>query len=81
MGLVSPWTTLPTLNNTFWQRIDYLLNSAPANGITVFLVLTMQCDMGMDAFAGTGVFNGVVRGERCRPRARTSPPGTPPSRT
>ena len=56
---VSPWTTLPALNNTFWLRIDSLLNSALVHGITVFLVLNMQCDMGVDAFAGTGVFNGV----------------------
>ena len=56
---VSPWTTIPTLNNTFWARIDYLLAAALRNGITVFLNLTMQCDMGMDAFSGTGVFNGT----------------------
>lgn len=57
---VSPWTTIPALNNTFWTRLDYAFSSALANGITIFLDLTMACDLGVDAgFAGTGVWNGV----------------------
>lgn len=59
---VSPWSGgVPNLNDTFWQRIDYMFSSAAASGITVFFDLTMGCDNDRgSSFAGTGVWHGVA---------------------
>jgi hypothetical protein len=46
-------TSPVTLNGTFWARIDYLLNSAASNGITVGLAFNLEYD-----FTTGGVFNG-----------------------
>jgi hypothetical protein len=34
---VAPFSSPGVLNNTFWTRVDYLLNSAQSNGMTVVL--------------------------------------------
>ena len=61
---VSPWSgSVPTLNSTFWTRIDYMFTSAAAQGITIFFDLTMSCDCDRGSvFAGTGVWHGVSNG-------------------
>lgn len=58
---ISPWTGGPggSLNNTFWTRIDYMFTSAAAHNMTIFFNLTMSADLGLQGFAGTGVWNGV----------------------
>jgi hypothetical protein len=48
-----------TLNDPFWQRIDYMLTSAAGVGITVFLDLSMANDM--PTGAGHGFTNGVFQ--------------------
>ena len=54
---VNPFNTAndPTsgFNNTFWQRVDYLFNSAFSNGITVEAVAAFRWDFDTSIFAST----------------------------
>jgi hypothetical protein len=51
-GSANPSTA--ALNGTFWQRIDYMLTSAAANGITVAMVLqNTGDDLGNPSWIGT----------------------------
>ena len=43
-GKITTGTETITLNDAFWQRIDYLFHSAISRGITCFLNLGMQYD-------------------------------------
>lgn len=48
-GTIATGSETVTLNDPFWQRIDYLISSALKNGIAVFLNMGMQYD-----FSGSG---------------------------
>src|SRR5215469_12739355 len=43
-GAITTGSETISLNNTFWTRIDYLLNSALTNGVACFLNLGMSYD-------------------------------------